>query len=106
MSLINPFRDGAGRLRAGAAPGAAVVGDFFETEVGENQFVLKELLAGLEGVSLRREQEVLVHGNIYTVTVSPTCVRIGNLHDERAPGYELAPEEFRVLIALWHSHCG
>ena len=99
--MIRPHRDEHGRLRAGAEGALAALGDFLETEIGENPAAFDELSGGLELVRLGQRGRWEFHGNVYTLRLSPEGARITNALDRRAPSVDLPLPAVEGALLEW-----
>ncbi len=104
MSLIKPYRDDEGRLRAAAAAGGEVLADFLETELHENPHIYREISRALVGVRTGAQPSHRYFGNLYSLTLEPGRVRIANTHDAHASGCDLAPDDFHRFLEAWRGH--
>ena len=101
MRMIRPYRDEDGRLRAGADAAMAALGDFLETEVGENPAAFDDLWRGLDQVRRRLVTHWEFHGTLYRLRMRPDGVRIRNAQDARGPSADLPLSTFEAVLDEW-----
>ncbi len=101
MPLIKPFRDNKGRLKAGTIPGYDVLRDFFETEIGENPYIIKDISKILSTVSINQNEEDEIYGNIYEILFTKHKIVITNMCDDNAPGLEMEFATFKEEFNTW-----
>lgn len=100
------FRDATGRLQMTASPaGDPVVADFLVTDIREDRShcdaVLDMIERGRNGGNADPESST---GNIYRLTVGRHRARLANIHDEQAPGADIACPDLLELLREWRRH--
>ena len=92
---IRFYRDQEGRPQVQAIATQAVLADFLTSDL-QDDATCSEIL---KTVTNTGEQEI--HGNSYTLILSPETVIFENMFDEEAEPYQFTREQFIKIISAW-----